>query len=349
MENYDYKGWKVPTTLHIFAKKQATFYDYPQAMIASSNKPDALDTAKRWASGHYRDYTEDDYTEYNIENNNIEFELLDSANGSSQGGKLSFWNCIISKDDMKVVIGISSDLLVELLKANDFKKGKCTQGVILARYKGQWGAITENMKEYQEAIKDSKADEYFQKTKKTSKWKQGIEYLSKTKRDTFLYPVYRWYYSKDERHYWSNRIELIVCDKPQKFYLTLDNYTYNKFPKASDLIKYVCEEGHKYYAGSLFSNKYHALQKLPARIEGNKVFEMDISNEELEQFIEEQRNDILQRYRNSTSKSDFDDRNPDNVLDAFAFSLDENKRPEIPEDVIKKLEKDGYIFYKENM
>lgn len=49
MDNYDYKGWKILNKLHIFAKKYPSKYReyaYPQAMIASSEKPEALETAK---------------------------------------------------------------------------------------------------------------------------------------------------------------------------------------------------------------------------------------------------------------------------------------------------------------
>ena len=97
MESYDYKGWRIPEKLHIFAKKHPyRKYDIPQAMIASSDKESALETAQKWASGKYSGWTKDDYVQYDIDNENIEFELLDSAGCSSQGGKLSFWNCIIS-------------------------------------------------------------------------------------------------------------------------------------------------------------------------------------------------------------------------------------------------------------
>lgn len=74
--------------IYIF-QKYKTAYEYPQAMIASSEKKMQL-IQLRWASGKYSGYTKEDYIEYIIDNEGIELEILDSANGSSQGGKLSF-------------------------------------------------------------------------------------------------------------------------------------------------------------------------------------------------------------------------------------------------------------------
>lgn len=350
MESYDYKGWKIPTNLRIFARKtinEYKGYKCPQAMIASSDKADAIETAKRWASHKYSEYSDEDYIEYNIENKDIEFELLDSANNSSQGGKLSFWNCLISKDDMKVIIGISSDILIGLLRNNDFSNGKCKSKVIMARYKNQWGALTENMNEYSEAIDDINTNLKFENSKKTTKWKQGVEYFSKTRTDIYLYNLYKWYeISEETKYYWSRSKDILSYKNPQKGYLVFPEYLYRDFNKLSDFIKHY-EQSNKGIEdiSCLFASPYYFEKKLSARVEGKEKFKIDVTTKELELYLEKYREFITEKYLNSDENSCWQYRDPEAIVNAFAFSFDKDKKPIIPDKVIEKLKKNKCVFF----
>ena len=338
MENYDYKGWKIPNQLHIFAKKNLNKYReylYPQAMIASSEKPEALETAKKWASGKYSDWTEDDYIQYDIDNENIEFELLDSAGCSSQGGKLSFWNCIISKGDMKVIVGISSDLLVELLKNTDFEKGKCKSTIILARYRNQWGAITKDMNEYKEAINDMEIYNDFNNAKKTSKWKSGYEYYSKTQKSVYLYDLYQWY-EVDGSYY-----NYIIKEyrKPITKKKTLDNWYYEEYIKEgniklSEYIEKTSKMINKWKFIRLFTPGYDK-EKLPARIEGNKVFDIDVNIDTINKYLLEYREKITNKFLNQTK--DHRKCYLDELIEAYSYSISKDDKPIIPPEVFVKI------------
>lgn len=335
MDNYDYKGWKILNKLHIFAKKYPNKYreyEYPQAMISSSEKPEALETAKKWASGKYSNWTENDYIQYDIDNEDIEFELLDSANGSSQGGKLSFWNCIISKGDMKVIVGISSDLLVELLKNTDFEKGKCKSKVILARYKNQWGAIAKNMKEYKEAIKDMEIYNDFNNAKKTSKWKPGYEYYSKTQKSIYLYDLYQWYEVND--NYYSSYATIKEYKKPITKKKTLDDWYYEKYTKLSEFIEKESKMTNDWKFVRLFTPGYDK-EKLPSRIEGNKVLDIDVDIATINKYLLEYRERITNEFLSQTK--DHRSCYLNELIGAYAYSTNKDDKPIIPPEVFDKI------------
>lgn len=334
MENYDYKGWKIPNKLHIFVKKNKR-YEYPQAMIASSEKQEALETAKKWASGKYSGWTENDYIQYDIDNENIDFELLDSAGGSSQGGKLSFWNCIISKGDMKVVIGISSDILIELLKNTDFEKGKCKNKIILARYQNKWGAITKDMKEYKEAIKDMEMNDNFTLAKKTTKWKPGYEYYSKTQKSIYLYDLYKWYETEQYNGGWyTHYMRLKEYKTPQLVKTTLEEWAYKDYSKLSEYIKEEKSKKNNWKFLRIF-NPIYDKEKLPSRIEGKKVLDIDVDMNTLNDYLLEYREEVTNKFLNQ----DKDHRTCylDELMSVYAYSINKNDKPIIPEKVMNKI------------
>lgn len=107
---------------------------------------------------------------HEYKNGQFTFSLSESADRSSQGGKLSFWNCnITAPDGKKFLIGINSECLIQLLKHNTFVNGVCQNKVWLGRIKNNVGAFTENMEEFEQGKKDKAIRE----TKKTSKYDVG--------------------------------------------------------------------------------------------------------------------------------------------------------------------------------
>lgn len=95
---------------------------------------------------------------HDYDNGTFEIILDEAAGSSSQGGKLSFWNCIIKASDGKAyLIGISSDLLLHLMMKNTFVNGACQSKIWLGRIKGKSvGAFTENMDEFAQSKEDEK-------------------------------------------------------------------------------------------------------------------------------------------------------------------------------------------------
>ena len=97
----DYQGIKIYKRLIIVKNKKG------QGYIVEEGNKSSLETAERWASwGEYVG------TSFTYDNGNFDFELLDAAGGSNQGGKLSFWNCkITAPDNEEFIVGINSEII----------------------------------------------------------------------------------------------------------------------------------------------------------------------------------------------------------------------------------------------
>lgn len=155
-------------------------------LVATGDFSKSLETAKNWArerewDSETRKYTYlDTYEIYETDNKDFEISIYDSAGGSSQGGKLSFWNCLIRKDGKEFLLGIQADSLCELLKVADFHKGVCQEGVSIYRNKMVKVARTV----------DVSYDKVVLSGKKTSKWKKGKVYRTKTMSSICLGEIY---------------------------------------------------------------------------------------------------------------------------------------------------------------
>lgn len=328
----DYKGWKIPQRLYIYSKKYKTAYEYPQAMIASSEKENAIDTAKRWASGKYSGYTKEDYIEYIIDNEGIELEILDSANGSSQGGKLSFWNCILSKDNMKVVVGIGSDLLLELIRNSNFINGKCQDKLIMARIGQHWGALHKDMPQYQEAIADIKISNDFDNAKKTSSWEKGYEYYSKTQSGVYLYDLYVWRICEHINGHWfysRPQYKITEFKKPKKIKV-IEWTSWIKNKNITSLSELMKNGGGKYS-----SEYYKEYLKLPPRIKGEKILDIDLTASDIDILLQKNREKNENQYF-SSQPNWFS-----YVINSFGVSANPNERPELSERLLEEIKKKG--------
>lgn len=198
-----YKGIKIEKSIiivekYLCGKDTPPGYSWsteeiPQGYVVLENNPKMLATAMSWAETYK--YSKNEYGEFYLdernrwvtetvegtvhtyENGQFELTVYDSADGSTQGGKLSFWTVIIKAPDGKQFrIGINADILLELLKHNTFEKGKCLAPVWLGRMGGKVGAYTTTMPDFAQAIKD----EEFRNKKPTVKYKVGDVLRSKT-------------------------------------------------------------------------------------------------------------------------------------------------------------------------
>jgi hypothetical protein len=264
----DYQGIKIYKDVIIVEKQswkydwstgRRTLLDLPQGYIVEPGNKKMLETAMSWAKqthtavdaeGNFI-YDEDGERQYeeingiqNIYiNGNFKFELFDDADGSSQGGKLSFWNCIITAPDNKrYKVGISSEILLNLLKQNTFVDGICDKPVWLGRIKGQQvGAFTDNMQEFKQA----QNDQLFREQKNTVKYIPGD--IIKSKTETLLYlgkaseyfskqPLYSYEKAVSDYHKDTAYIEkdyvLVIDNKPfeQHYYLKFFNFSWTGVP-----------------------------------------------------------------------------------------------------------------------
>lgn len=63
---------------------------------------------------------------HEYENGTFTIALAEAAEMSSQGGKVSFWNCVITAPDgNSFLVGINSELLLNLLLSNTLINGVC--------------------------------------------------------------------------------------------------------------------------------------------------------------------------------------------------------------------------------
>lgn len=231
----------IPETVTLVLKK-TRWYTLPKAYIAIDKS--SLESGLRWAEN--RDYPSEAVT---IKNGSIKsIAIDDSAYGSSQGGKLSFWTCVLTlPDDRECSIGINADNLCEFIKSNNFVKGKCEANIYLGRQNSQQAVFTENMDSYKEGIdkRELKA------VKQSSSYNVGDIVQSMTQNQVYMGKIYQYldiYIRKDynyssrgyiidyivvwnknpEAQHWLPSIDLDTLEPSIFIY---DSQCYNKKPK----------------------------------------------------------------------------------------------------------------------
>ena len=289
-EKVEYNGWKLFEKVIICAKpwkrwigNQWTSDGTLQGYVVEPGNKKQFESAKNWA-----DYTE--YGPYNWEtrtyewkkehpaqvyefdNSGFTLELLESADGSSQGGKLSFWNCKITKDDKTFVIGIAADLLLDVLKTHTVVNGVVQGPLMFARCKGGVGMLSTDMDSYKEALADMQTKAVMSKGK-TSKHKVGKVYGTATLANIYVGDFYIWYepiYREERGSYsWSNPYKTLVGFKKLSQPKVL-----KYFPDYRDGKNKLSDYEKKLYV-------YRLEEKLPKRVELAIEMDMDISREEL--------------------------------------------------------------------
>ena len=167
-------------------KKPSDYADgYQQAFVFDSSNKSQKETAMKWAENEFD-------KEITIANHGFIIELYNAAMTSSQGGKVSFWDCLITLPDKSetYLIGINTDMLFDLLKQEDWKQGICQKKVFFAKDSGKLGLLTETMESYKIAVEDMKRREFIKKGKKTNKYEIGKNYLSLNEDFFYIGEVY---------------------------------------------------------------------------------------------------------------------------------------------------------------
>ena len=311
-EKVEYNGWKLFDKIIICAKpwrrwignKYETDGTLQGYLVEPGNKKQ-LENAKSWASwteyGPYNyetrqyEWKEEHKAEvYEFDNEGFTLQLLDSAGGSSQGGKLSFWNCKISKGDKTFVIGIAADLLLDVLKTHTTINGVVQGPLMFARCKGGVGMLSTDMEAYKEAVADMKTKATMSKGK-TSKHKIGKVYGTTTLANIYVGDFYVWYepiYNDYRPNAWSSYSykQLIGFKKlatPKVF---------KYFPDYSDGKNKLSEYNQKL-------TSWRLEEKLPKRVELAIEIDMDISAETLaNNYVKEVIIDSYSDYLDSINK-----------------------------------------------
>ena len=164
---------------------------------------DAYDATRKEMNGIVHEYTNGTFT----------ISLSESAGLSSQGGKLSFWNCIITASDgNSFLVGINSELLLHLLMSTTFLNGTCQEKVWLGRVGGnQVGVFTEDMEDFKQAKLDEEQRNAVKKA--NNKYIPGDIVGTLKEKQLYLGSVYK-YYSFEQGYRYSDKY-FVIYDKPK--------------------------------------------------------------------------------------------------------------------------------------
>lgn len=183
-------SWIVPESITIVESPKNRLYiddesSIPKAYVVFGNNKKSLENAHLWAGKDAVDREISGGTEFT-------FEILECARHSSQGGKLSFWNCRIknTEENIDVSVGINSEILCMLLKETTFIDGFCRGNVILAKYNGQLGVVCNGTESYNDAIQ-SQRNKNDLKIGKTTKWEKGFAYRTQSTSDVWIGDAYK--------------------------------------------------------------------------------------------------------------------------------------------------------------
>ena len=236
----DYKGYKITDDVLLVSRENHSNQsdEIKQAYVVDPKNKSQKESAIRWAEWPEWIYDSDkkEYTgkiehkpiETLTENRGFKLSICDCAGGSSQGGKLSFWNCILEKDDKQYKIGINSEMLLNVLKEGTFIKGVCKEPVCFASKSGRCGVVIENGPSYIEARGDMELKETISKSL-TTKYGFGANICTATIDDIYLGKYYRFWRFEDSRDSWERmrneepkypeRFKFIKLKKPEPIYL----------------------------------------------------------------------------------------------------------------------------------
>lgn len=233
MSEVTYDGWSMFSQVTIVQNsgRWGQKLDLPQGYICDSSNKKMLAAAQSWARWYEypvdengkKDFTKQIIHEgicHEMDNSGFILELLECAKDSSQGGKLSFWNCKITHGDRSWKIGIAADLLLDVLKNTTFIDGVCQEPLFFARKNGRVGMLCKRMEAYKQAEKDQERKHNIGKGK-TKKYVEGRTYETLTMKDVYLGYYWQHYTWVNEWSYWPTRTqtqEIIKLDKPKKVY-----------------------------------------------------------------------------------------------------------------------------------
>ena len=344
-----YTGWKLFDKVTIVAKKMLA-YDYKtgettdtgnvQGYLVDPTNKKQLEAARNWETTYKSIYEEIDGKrqfvdkeiiepdEYTYDNDGFTLELHNSAGGSSQGGKLSFWNCwITAPDGHRFLVGIAADLLLDVLKSSTVINGVVQDKLMFARCNGGVGMLSKSMDSYKNAVNDM-AIKKKMSSGKTTKVIPGHIYETTTEQNIYVGKMYQWYEEvRDKRQvdYWHRYGKLIGfkrLEKPREF-IFYPSYSEGK-DKLSDYSAWT----------------WQCRNSAPARRDSGKTIEMDISMDEVVKMFEE--NNIHRYHRDWSTGKGYA---MNIATDCVGLSASDDPSYTLPEEVRKVLKDYGLVVY----
>lgn len=189
-------GIAVPDRILIVSRSKSTYMNtnIPQGFVVNPNSPDQYKSAIKWATETDFDKitnynTEIEPTEFLTYNEGFKVTLVSAADQSSQGGKLSFWNCLVEKENKKFIIGIGQDSLLSAMMQSTLEKGVFKEEFKLGKSGALAHILHEQMHEWSEAELEGDTTT---KKPKTTKWQIGNNYKLATVNNLYLGSIYDW-------------------------------------------------------------------------------------------------------------------------------------------------------------
>lgn len=257
---------KIPEYITFIEKNSSL--NIKQAFVADSDDSNRLNTGRNWAKFRSINKNEKNYNEYTYKNEDLKLTIYESPQYSSNGGKLSFCNCIITAHDGKQFsVGINTDYLFDLFKECTIEKGTIKEKLMFAFDKNRTFMVFKDSQIYNNIINECLISKNYNNLPKTTKRKFGYIYSSKTKSAIYLGSYYSQYkvcnkyfsISSDSTYY----IQKLITPIKVNLYYNLNNN--NLQDKLSDF----CIKNNLY----LTSNSSSLVEKQNSII-------MDISMEE---------------------------------------------------------------------
>ena len=243
-----YNYWKLMDEVTVAIRKEENYGGFSGYVVESANK-EAVESAISWAEytpydSETREYLPKvDPDVHTFKNEGFTATILDSAGGSSQGGRLSFWSCKVEKDGVEFVIGVNDAILADLIRSSTIIDGVVQEKVMFARRSGQPGLVHEKMKSYKEALADTKKRASIKVAKKTTKWELGGVYSSITQSDICLGEVWDTMETVQEtvnEGYWTQRTveKLVKRKEPVKVKLWMGARDSTNNENMTEFLKY---------------------------------------------------------------------------------------------------------------
>lgn len=351
----DYKGYKLIDKIILVGKTPRQNEEHMQAYLVDPANKNQLKSAKNWATwkeyGTYnketREYdsiTTHEPVEFEFDNNGFSLELLDCAGGSSQGGKLSFWNCLVSKNEQTFLIGINSDMLLDLLKNATFINGKCQSDLVFITCKGKVGMTVKGSDTYMQCIKDNEV-RVNKNANAVSNYSFGDLISTTTLNEIYLGTLTQYYtverYDPYRYNYSIVNYTIRKLAKPKTYHLFESVTPWRRnFSKLSDIVAYYGEDA-MYGMPDLKTNR-------PKRLIAGKL-EMDCTEADFyNKLLEKIYNFDAYKHRyslyvNRATEEDIIKRFLNTAL--FGFG----KEPfELPEEIVKLIKNYGIKYIDES-
>lgn len=328
-----YQGYTLYPKIKLVA--QNTSAQIEKAYVVDPADKKQLESAHNWAMTYRSKYDEnqkyigrDDIpgVEYDFDNDGFKLILYQAAGGSSQGGKLSFWRCIVEKDDKSFEIGISAEMLLDLMKQSTFKFGVCDQALSFVRKNGQVGMLSTSMDNYKAALEDMEAKKAVKKGR-TKVHKLGHAYTTLRECSIYVADLYIWY-------------EPVYETRPYGYNSTIQTLIGFKRLTEPKQIKWFYTP-YKYNEGAILNLSAIKLQRwdlknsLPARIDSGIAMNYDA---DIESAIKGYNEDFLRQMEIACCKSYY--------VDDMHIGLSADKEQyELPNNIRDVLIKEGYKIF----